>query len=255
MLFYKSWLETRWRFVGGLALLALSASGAVLVYPEVVRLMQAAPSINVGGELGRRITDAVELARTYRGYIWSQWFRQNMPQLWTLIAIALGSGGLLAQATGGGALFTLALPISRQQVVLTRAATVIAELAVLALVPAVIFPVLSPLVGESYGFADALVHSVCMLFTGILFFSLAFLLSTVFSDVWRPLLLAVCIAFVIGLLEQLPGEALRVGVFRIMSGGSYFLGDGVPWLGLLVTSVLSAAMLAAASRNLARQDF
>ena len=34
MLWYKSWLETRWRFLIGLALLMLSAAGTVLYYPH-----------------------------------------------------------------------------------------------------------------------------------------------------------------------------------------------------------------------------
>ena len=39
MLWYKSWLETRWRFLIGLVLLMLSAGGTVLTYPHVVKLL------------------------------------------------------------------------------------------------------------------------------------------------------------------------------------------------------------------------
>jgi hypothetical protein len=35
----------------------------------------------------------------------------------------------------------------------------------------------------------------------------------------------------------------------------YFRGAGLPWLGLLASTAGSAAMLFAASRTLARQDF
>ena len=41
MLWYKSWLETRWRFLIGLALLMLSAGGTVLAYPQVVEAAAA----------------------------------------------------------------------------------------------------------------------------------------------------------------------------------------------------------------------
>jgi hypothetical protein len=40
-----------------------------------------------------------------------------------------------------------------------------------------------------------------------------------------------------------------------MSAESYFRGAGLPWLGLLVSAGASAAMLYAATRNMARQDF
>ena len=65
MLWYKSWLETRWRFVIGLALLILSAGATVLAYPQVLKLLPPGKP-NLGGEIGRRVTEAMELARDYR---------------------------------------------------------------------------------------------------------------------------------------------------------------------------------------------
>src|SRR5437868_2866032 len=114
MLWHKSWLDTRWRFLIGLALLVLSALGAVFSYPRVMKLIPLAPAIDASGEVGRRIKEAVDLARDYRGYVWSQWFAQNMPQLWTVFAVLLGSGGVIAQRSDGG-LFTLSLPVSRDR--------------------------------------------------------------------------------------------------------------------------------------------
>jgi hypothetical protein len=101
MLWYKSWLETRWRFLIGLALLVCSAAVVVFTYPKVVKLLPLVPSLDVSGEIGRRIREAAELSREYRGYVWSQWFRQNLAQTWTLFAALLGTGGLSAQTSGG----------------------------------------------------------------------------------------------------------------------------------------------------------
>ena len=88
-----------------------------------------------------------------------------------------------------------------------------------------------------------------------MFFSLAFLLSTVFSDVWRPLLIVLCVAVVLALVEQFFRDLSRYSLFRVMSGEAYFRGGGLPWLGLLASAAVSAAMLYAATRNIARQDF
>src|SRR3984893_17384521 len=90
MLWYKSWLETRWRFLIGLGMLLCSAAVTVLTYPEVIKLLPMVPS-NLSGPLGERIREAAELARSYRGYIWSPWFRQNLSQWTTLFAILLGT--------------------------------------------------------------------------------------------------------------------------------------------------------------------
>lgn len=255
MLWYKSWLETRWRFVIGLVLLMLSAASTVLTYPEVVKLLPLAPRVDLSGEIGRRVTEAMELARDYRGYVWSQWFRQNMPQMWALFAVLLGTGGLLSQASGGGALFTLSLPASRNRLLGVRAATGLAELLVLAFVPSLLLPVLSLTIGQTYGTGDALIHSACLFIAGAVFFSLAFLLSTVFSDVWRPWLIVVCAGTVLALCEQVFRDLSRYSLFRVMSAEVYFRGGGLPLLGLLATAAVSAAMLYAAARNIARQDF
>ena len=85
MLWYKSWLETRWRFMIGVALLAISAAGTVFAYPQLMKLIPAAGALDAGGEIGRRIREGVELSRTYRGYIWTQAFGQNLMQMAVLL--------------------------------------------------------------------------------------------------------------------------------------------------------------------------
>jgi ABC-type transport system involved in multi-copper enzyme maturation permease subunit len=255
MLWYKSWLETRWRFLIGLALVIMSVAGTVFAYPKVMQLMPLVPAIDVSGVLGRRIREAAELARSYRGYVWSQWFRQNMTQMLTLFAVLLGTGGLLSQSSGGGALFTLSLPASRNRLLGVRAATGLAELLVLAFVPTLLLPVLSPAVGQTYGFGDALVHGVCLFVAGAVVFSLAFLLSTVFSDVWRPALIACFVAAVLALCEPFFPGLSRHSLFGIMNGELYFRGGGLPWLGLVASAAVSVAMLYVATRNIARHDF
>jgi ABC-2 type transport system permease protein len=255
MLWYKSWLETRSRFLIGLALLLCSAAASVLVYPRVRELLATLPAIELGGEIGRKVREGALLAREYRGYVWSQWYRQNFIQLWTIFAVVLGTGGLLSQMSGGGALFTLSLPASRRQLLSARAAAGLGELLILALVPSLLIPLLSPAIGQSYGVGDALVHSLCLFLAGTVFFSLAILLSTVFADIWRPLLLALFAAGVLALAEHFVEGASRYGVIRTMSGEAYFRGSGLPWPGLTISAALSAAMLYAAGVNLARRDF
>ena len=255
MLWYKAWLETRWRFLIGLALLLFTAGGVVIGYPRVMELMPLVPRTDTGGELGRLIKEAAELARTYRGYVWSQWFRQNLAQTWTLLAVLLGTGGLLAQTSGGGALFTLSLPVTRSRLLGVRAATALVELLALALIPSLLIPLLSPAIDQSYGVVDALVHATCLFIAGTVFFSLAFLLSTVFSDVWRPALIALCAAFAMALLERVLRDAGGFGLFRIMTGEAYFRAGVLPWFGLLASAAVSMGMLYAAIKNIARQDF
>jgi hypothetical protein len=255
MLWYKSWLETRWRFVIGLVLLMFSACGTVLTYPQVIKLLPLAPTVDAGGEIGRRVTEALELARSYRGYVWSQWYRQNLLQMWAVFAVLLGTGGLLSQGSGGGALFTLSLPATRNRLLGVRAATGLAELLVLAFAPSLLLPVLSPIVGQTYGIGDAVIHGACLFVAGAVFFSLTFLLSTVFTGVWPPLLIVLCVAIGLAFGGLLLPDQSRFTIFRLMSGEAYFRGRGVPWLGLIASAAASAAMLYGAVINIARRDF
>ncbi len=255
MLWYKSWLETRWRFVIGLIFLLLSAAASILSYPQVLKLLPMVSQVDLNGELGRRIMESAELVRTYRGYVWSKSFGENMSQQWTFFAVLLGTGGLLAQSSGGGALFTLSLPVSRMRLVGVRAGTGLIELLTLAFVPSLLLPLLSPAIGQSYSIGDALVHSLCLFIAGSVFYSLTFLFSTVFTDVWRPLLIALFVAIALASCEHVFPDLARYGVFHVMKAEVYFRGGGLPWLGLLTTAALSVVMLYAATRNIARQDF
>lgn len=249
MLWYKSWLETRWRFLIGLALLLCSAAGGVMAWPQVQKLLPMVPS-NLDGEIGRRVREAAELARSFHGYIWSNWFRQNLSHLVTLFAALLGTAGLLSNSRG--ALYTLSLPLSRRRLLGVRAATGLAELFVLAIVPSLLLPLLAPAVGAGYSIADALIHGFCAFIAASLFFGLAFLLSTVFDDPWRPLLIALAAAFLFLVVDQISSA---FSVFRVMSGESWFRSGQMPWGGLLATASLAALLCGSAVVNFARRDY
>jgi hypothetical protein len=255
MLWHKSWLETRWRFLIGFAVLLCSACGTVLVYPRVVALLPLVPPTNTSGEIGRQIRDAVELSRTYRGYVWSQAFRQNLPQMATFIAALLGTEGLLAQASGSTLLYTLSMPVSRRRLFAIRAATGMAELLVVTVAPPLVVPLLSPAVGTAYGIPPALIHGLCLFVACAVFFALALLLSTVFEDLWRPLLIACGTAVALAAIEFAAGPLARFGLFHLMTGESYFRTGSVPWLGLLATAAASFALMYAASVHVDRRDF
>jgi hypothetical protein len=256
MVWYKSWLDTRWRFLIPLGVLVINIWGLILEYPHVaglLRTVQIQPdALSQTGALGRTILESVTAERTYRGYIWYQWFRNNLSQLGTLFAVLLGSGSLLSGSTGTGTLFTLSLPASRNGWLAARAAVGLVESVVLALIPSIEIVLLSPLVGERYAMSDAVVQALCLFVVGAVFFSLAFLLSTMFNDTWRPMLIAGGIAIVISVCES---QLALNGPFRVMSAASYFASGSVPWAGLFLSAAAAGALLYGAARNVAHHDF
>jgi hypothetical protein len=193
--------------------------------------------------------------REYRGYVWSQWIRQSLTQLGTFFAVLLGTGGLLSHSSGSAALFTLSMPVSRNRLLGVRATTGLAELLAVAILPTLLISMLSPAVGQRYSVADAALHGVCFFVAGAAFFSLALLLSTIFSDWSRPILIACGVAVVLALFEQAVRGQWTYGIFRVMSGEDLFRSGRLPWLGLLGSAAVSAAMLFGATKSIARQEF
>jgi ABC-2 type transport system permease protein len=258
MLWHKAWLETRGRFLSGLFLSSIVALGAIYDFGAVARLLPVVRGIDpatldTSGPIGAAIKQGIEAQQTFRGFVWFQWYRQNLTYLVVIFGALLGAGGLLAKSEGA-TLFTLSLPVSRTRVIGTRAAIGLAELLALTIVPSLLLPLLAPSIGQSYRVVDVLAHGACMFVVGSVFFSLAALLSNDYADVWRPVLIACIVAAVIGMLEYVPPIG-QFGMFKVMNGESYYRHAGLPWIGLLVNAAIASALLRTAAVKLAQRDF
>lgn len=250
MLWHKAWVDTRWRFLLGLALLLVLACGSSLTFPSVRDFLGSIElPVIPDEEAAAEFRESLELIRSFRGYAWSQWFAQSFPALLTLMAALLGSGSPLVKG-GSGALFSLALPVPRGRWIGTRAGTAASELFVLALAPSLTFAALAPVVGEQFAATEALAYGLSAFAGASLFLGLAVFLSTLFSDVWRPLLLTCVGALAIGLI--LPHD---YGLFRAMGGESYFFEGAFAWPALLVSVAAAAGLVYAAAARTARRDF
>ena len=250
----RCWTETRWRFLIGLLIVICSSAAVVFTWPRIAGLLPAAAAMGGDGEIGRRIREAVEVQRTYSGFIWSQAFAQNLTNMTTLFAILLGAGGLLS-ASSGSALFTLSMPISRGQITWTRAATGLGELLILAFAGSVAVSIFSPAVNETYSLTAALGHGICLWAACTVFFALSSFFSTIFTDFWRPLVVALVAALTLGGLELASRGLGGYGLFYLMSGEGWFRKAEFPWLAIPVSLTVTAVLLWLAARNTEQHDF
>ena len=258
MLWHKAWLETRGRFLGGLALSVLVGIGLIYDFRATERLLPLVRSIDPSlldttGVVGGTLKESLEAQQSFRGFVWWQWYRQNLTYLVVIFAAVLGSGGLLAKS-GGATLFTLSLPVSRGRLIGARAAVGLAELLALSFVGSLGVALLAPIIGQRYSFIDVLAHGACVFVVGSVFFSLAALLSNDYEDAWRPVLIVCVIAACVGMLEYIPAFS-PYGMFRVMNGEAYYRHAGLPWIGLLLNAALAAALLRTAAVKLSHRDF
>ena len=253
MLWQKAWLETRWRFLIGLGILTLMSAKVIFTQSLVARFTTDTPE--VPGRLGEILKQAMGLMSSYHGYVWSQWFSSNLPQFWVLFAILIGVGGIVLESGRGAALFTLSLPVTRRRLLAVRAAVGLIEIAILGLVPSVLIPLLSPIMGKSYAIKDTLLYSLLSILAGAVFFSFSFFLSSIFSDQIKTIMMGISLALVLAIAAIAFKGLARYSVFRIMSGETYFYDGVVPWLGLAVCLGISALFFFLSVRAVELRDF
>jgi len=245
MLWYKAWRESRTRFLFSVLAIAGLCAGLVL-YNKDARAAFADKQLS------------------YAEYIWRIVYHGGVRDIFVLSAVVLGLGGLLREREQKTAGFALALPISRWQWIVSRAAVGFAEVAVLSSLPALVLPAVSSFVHQTYPLSQALQFGLLWLVCGVLFFALGFFLSVVLAGEYVAGIVSLVSLVLYSLLVELPGmEKFLPDLYDVMSGAGmpYFrpqissLSGPLP-LALLATILLTAgAFVAITSSICARQDF
>jgi hypothetical protein len=260
MLWRKSWWETR---LGLLTFMVVLLFFAALRLPwEEASLTQWVSSLQ---ERAPRWSEdsrsLLPLLSSYQGYVWSIWFKLMLLIMWTSFAIAMGvtlvaaSCPWMAGGSGAAGLFTFSLPVSRRRVLLTHAAFVAVELVLVALVPSLMFPIVSRFIGGEIPFGSTVVYALLLSLGGMVFPAFTFLLTAVFNNQWMVLTIGIAVVFAMFFPVRIAEEFPWWNVYHVMSGETYFRYGKIPWLGLLASLAVSASMIFAAVRIYERRDF
>jgi ABC-2 type transport system permease protein len=241
---WKTWQESRGRFFSALALLASVVIYAVVTGP---------------GYLERYNPIYPERPSLYSAYVWGGLFHYALQGLWVLAAFVLTLGGLRREKATGVALFALGLPVTRLRLFAIRAALACAESIALGLVSALLIPILSSFVGESYPFAQALAFGVLMSAAGLVIVALGLLLSEIFEGEFTAAAVGLCALTTIFLSYK--ARTLRGwNVSDVMSAttcidpATRLLNGTVPWPGLTVCLLISFGLLFTAGVIICTRD-
>lgn len=244
MLWYKAWRESQTRFL----LSAVTVAGLCVAFVL----------------FHREGTANIDVPTTYAEYIWKIVYKTFLRELFVLLALFMGLGGLLREREFGTAGFTLALPVSRSRLISMRALAGLVQVALISLLPTLVIPALSSAVGEHYPWDQALRFSALWTAGSAVMFMMGFLASTIFEGEYTTPIAALLGMLAYSVTADLPFlENHVIDIHDMMSGsemsffdphGAKFVGP-LPWNALAVIMVVVIGTVALAARITQRQDF
>jgi ABC-type transport system involved in multi-copper enzyme maturation permease subunit len=245
MLWYKSFREIR--IVTLVGFLGMAAACVLIV------LNQQTMRTHAGTQM------------TYIAYIWKSVYNSIGRDIFVILCIILGSGGLLQERAHGTSGFTLALPVSRRRIVFTRAMVGYFGVLAIAAVPIAVVPIASRYVGEEYSVGQNIGFFFLWAACGAVFYGLTFLLAHRIEGDYLSVLIAIPSLMLYGALLNLPwlSRLRMLNIFGILNGEEmpffnetqHLLVAPLPWLALGVMVVVSAVLITIAARRIEPLDF
>ena len=245
MLWWKAWSESRARFLlSAVALVGLCAS-FVFLHRDI--------STGVSDE-----------PMTYAVYIWKITYKGYLRELFMILTIILGLGGLTRERDHRTAGYTLALPVSRWRFVAVRAMLGLFQVFALAAIPAIVIPALSPLVDRAYPWQQAWEFALLWAAGGALVFAIGLIASVLFGGEFTAPVAAFFGLIAYSIIADLPiVERYVTDVHDLMSGIDmpYFMRSAatisgpLPWMTFATILLAVAGIVAIAGRITQWQDF
>jgi ABC-2 type transport system permease protein len=248
-LLLKAWRESCGRFLLGAALLGAICVPGVFCRASLMKVF--VPSEAFAGD-------------PYIGYIHRLVYGGSARGFFTITVIVLGLGGLQRERLHRTAGFTLALPVSRAQLVLAQAALGLAQVVVLALLPLILLSVCSRLAHVSYPLDQMLGFGLLWLAGGVVFFAVSFLSATLFSSEYAALAASfVFMIFYPMTVMFAPLNRYPLNIHHIMSGMRmpYFdahkalLVGPLPWALFASMLAIAGALIGLAVQITRRRDY
>jgi len=251
MLWYKAWRESRTRF-WVIALAVIGFSLFVVLFHSTIQSGLSYPLRGFRED-------------TYSAHVYKFMYSGTGKGIFAFLVIFLGLGGLLREQTRRTAVFTLALPATRVQLVVTQIVVGLLELATLSLLPALLIPALSMMVHQYYPLGEALHFSILWFACGSIIFATAFLLSVILRGEYTAAVacyVALFLELVISSWPSLLPHRLNLmwtmGEFGTMhwdAEHSLLLTDPLPEMRLLTIMLIALGMFVFAVHITKKQDF
>jgi len=259
-LVYKTWLETRTRFLT-----------AVVVTLAVCGFFTLAHSW-IEANWHRDLIEHPEydnppwflrVMRDYPFYLYHFVYADFFQKIWVFLAVLLGVGGLSREAAHGSAGFTLSLPVSRTTLFGARALVAVAELLALVILSLVSILIGSWIMRLPYPIDHGITHLATLFLGGLFFLAASLCLSEFVEGENNPIIIALG---GIGLLyfvmqpyvdgAPLDWFAIPFAIPKLMAGPPDITSAAdIAWIGMLASLAAAALLTATAVRRTRRGDY
>lgn len=247
-IYYKEWLESKWRLIAGALVLSALSLLNVVMYPWVETLMTPEMAQLMESMMKQLIPfiempDLSPMLDNWNTYLYGSWISKTLYQSMVVFILIMASSLSAGEESKGTLEFLWAKPISTLQIISAKYFVNLAEMICIAFVSTFILYPASLIMGKSFD-AAAFALGLLQAMPGyMLLFSMAFLMSTMFKDSIKSLAFSAVAFSVLSIPSFLP-DYRHLSIFRFLQGFNVLSGEGVMWATMAALTLLSAVLFA-----------
>lgn len=206
----KEFIEARWKAIIGSVVAVLAAAALASTYDLIKNRLAGRLVGSAAQQIPSQLQGAMQqVTGSYDGYLWSQWFSKNGPEILAILAAVLGASLIASEVNKGTIFFLLSKPVSRDRVLLTKYLVSACILLGVLLLSSAAMLIAAAVVGHPQNVGGVLI-STLLLWLGMLFvLGLALLFSVLFHDVLRPLIFALLLTLLLSIPGMIPNTTLN----------------------------------------------
>ncbi len=200
----KEMIEARWKLFGGALLATLIATLTDFTYSNTKEMLNSAAASQQPGSIRDYM---VQMTSSFDTFIWNSWFSMsnNGGLVMVVLAVILGAGLIAGEVSKGSIFLLLSKPLSRERVLLTKYVVSAAILFAVVLFGSLVLLLVAALQGHPQNTLGMLISDLLFWFALLFALGLATLFSVIFSDVLRPLALALVVMLLVAIPGFIPG--------------------------------------------------
>ena len=259
-LLYKTWLETRTRFLTAV-IVTLAVCGFFTLAHGWIESMWHRDLIEHPEYDNPQWF--LRVMRDYPFYLYHYVYADFFQKIWVFLAILFGVGGLSREAAHGSAGFTLSLPVSRLRLFVARALVAVAELFALALLALVAILIGSWIMDLPYPIDHGVTHLGSLFLGGLIFLAASLCLSEFVEGENTPVVIALGGVGLLYFVMQpyvdgapLDWFAMPFAIPKLMAGAADITGaNDIAWLGLFASLSVAALVTGVAIHRTRTSDY